>query len=198
MGNQWRTEPGMNLTFSIILNPSFVAPKDQFLLTCAVSLGLYDMLQTTLGAQIFIKWPNDLLVKNKKVAGILIENQLKGNTIRHSIIGIGLNVNQKKFNIKTATSMNQVSDQQFDLSIVLEELLHHVEARYMMLRNGKHVELIADYHNAMYWRNEMHTFSSASENFYGQINGVDHQGRLVIDCDGTKRCFNNKQVVYVK
>jgi BirA family biotin operon repressor/biotin-[acetyl-CoA-carboxylase] ligase len=156
------------------------------------------MLQSTLSGKIFIKWPNDLLVNNRKVGGILIENQLKGNTIKHSIVGIGLNVNQERFSLQTATAMNQISGQQFDLSMVLEELLHRIEIRYMMLRNGKHGKLINDYHDALYWRNEMHTFSSASENFYGQINGIDDQGRLVVDCEGTKRYFNNKQVMYIE
>ena len=66
MGNQWITEPGKNLTFSVILYPLFIVPKDQFLLTCAISLGLYDMLQTAIDGQIFIKWPNDLIVNDRR------------------------------------------------------------------------------------------------------------------------------------
>lgn len=196
MGNQWVTEPEKNLTFSLILYPSFVAPKDQFFLICAISLGLYDLLQTALNGHIFIKWPNDLMVNDKKVAGILIENQLKGNIIKHSIVGIGLNVNQERFNIPTATSMNQISGQQFDLSTILDDLLHQIEVRYLMLRNGKHQTLLNDYHNAMYWRNEMHAFSAASKKFYGKIIGVDEQGRLMVDCDGTVHHFTNKQVMF--
>ena len=198
MGNQWLTEPGQNLTFSLILYPTFVAPTDQFLLICSISLGVFDLLQAEIGGRIFIKWPNDLMVNDKKVGGILIENQLKGNTIKHTIIGIGLNVNQKEFTIESASSMNQIAGKQFDLSIVLEELLHRIEIRYMMLRNGKHETLMKDYHNALYWRNEMRTFSSSSGDFKGKIIGVGDQGHLKIDSEGIVHNFTNKQVTYVQ
>lgn len=196
-GNQWITEAGKNLTFSMILYPSFIAPKDQFLLTCAISLGIYDLLLTRLNGKIFIKWPNDILVNDKKICGILIENQLRGNTIMHSVVGVGLNVNQKGFDIRTATSMCNIAHQEFALSSLLDELLHLIEIRYMMLRNGKGEVLKTDYHDAIYWKDETHTFSSGSEKFEGMIDGVDDNGRLSVVCGGIKRFYDNKQLVYL-
>src|SRR5690349_7854438 len=120
-GNTWITEPGKNLTFSLLMKPTFLNAQDQFLLNKAFSLGLYDYLNATLQATVKIKWPNDMVVNDKKICGILIENQIQGQNIQNSIVGIGLNVNQENFSIPTATSM-KVLGKDFTLENVLHEL----------------------------------------------------------------------------
>ena len=105
-GNAWFSEPGKNLTFSILIKPSFLSVKNQFYLNIAFSLGLFDYLKEVLKTEVKIKWPNDILVNGKKICGILIENHLQAQHIQHSIVGIGLNVNQHHHLLATATSMN--------------------------------------------------------------------------------------------
>ena len=98
MGNKWLTEKGKNLTFSIVLYPSFLRPNQHFYLTQFVSIAIQEVIQELLPDKgIKIKWPNDLYVENRKLAGILIENILSGHRIQSSILGIGLNVNQVQF-----------------------------------------------------------------------------------------------------
>ena len=95
-GNKWESEENKNLLISIVLFPSMISPADQFLLSMAVSLGICDFLDRYISA-ISIKWPNDIYVKNDKIAGILIENSIMGDHIENTIAGIGININQEKF-----------------------------------------------------------------------------------------------------
>ncbi len=196
-GNTWHVEPGMNLTFSCILKPTFLAVKDQFYLNIITSLAVRDYLIEKTAAIIQIKWPNDVMVSNKKIAGILIENQLQGNSFSSSVVGIGLNINQKLFPINTATSLCQITEQVYDLNAELEQLLHKLEARYLQLKSGKKNTLLDDYLNVMYWRNELHTFVANDQSFNGTIVGLDDLGRLKVNTAQGERVFGMKEIQYL-
>ncbi len=120
-GTSWVSEPGLNLTFSVLLECGFLPPVRQFHLSMAVSLGIVEALgrlmhrmapaggedgnPTRLPA-LAIKWPNDILLDRKKMGGILIENLLAGSRMKSSIVGIGLNINQEDFpGLPGATSL---------------------------------------------------------------------------------------------
>lgn len=196
-GNTWHVEPGKNLTFSCILKPTFLTVKDQFYLNVIAALALHDYLIEKTNATIRIKWPNDIMVNNKKMAGILIENQIQGNTFSSAVVGIGLNMNQEAFSINTATSLHQVSNQIYDLNVELEQLLHKLEARYLQLKSGKQNTLLADYLNVMYWRHELHTFVANDQSFEGTIVGLDDLGRLRINTPQGDRVFGMKEIQYL-
>ena len=197
-GNIWVSEPGKNLTFSIVIKPTFLSAQDQFLLNKVFSLGLYDYLRNTLKASVKIKWPNDMVVDDKKICGILIENQIQGQNIQHSIVGIGLNVNQDNFSMPTATSMKVFEGKDFLLENVLTDLLGYLETRYLQLRSGNLEELNSDYLSALYWLREKHMFKKAEEIFEGVITGIDPIGKLKINVDGTTEYFELKQIQFLK
>lgn len=190
-GNTWLTEAGKNLTFSIILKPTFLHPKDQFKLNMAVSLGLFDYLIAQV-SDVKIKWPNDMMLGNQKTCGMLIENQINGQQLMSSIVGIGLNVNQQNFSVPTATSVSIKKGQEFDLNQVLSELLQRIEGRYLQLRAN--IDLKEEYVNALYARGEKRNFKSGDEIFEGVITGVDTTGLLEIETAKGKRYFDLKQV----
>ena len=96
-GNSWVSEPGKNLTFSFLKRNLTLNPQNHFILNMGVSLALHDALSAIGVPGLTIKWPNDIMSGNSKICGILIENLISGAQIRHSIIGIGLNVNQTNF-----------------------------------------------------------------------------------------------------
>ncbi len=108
--NEWQTEYGKNLTFSIYLKPNFLTLNHQFNLNKAISLGINDCLRTIIGEGCKIKWPNDIYYENQKLGGVLIENITSGSNIKASIIGISLNVNQITFseNLNNATSISKI------------------------------------------------------------------------------------------
>jgi BirA family biotin operon repressor/biotin-[acetyl-CoA-carboxylase] ligase len=197
-GNTWVSEPGKNLTFSLLIKPAFLNAQDQFLLNKAFSLGLYDYLDGALKGAVKIKWPNDMVVNEKKICGILIENQIQGQNIQHSIVGIGLNVNQENFSMQTATSMKVVNSQEFILENVLPELLGRLETRYLQLRSGNLEEMNSDYLSALYWLGERHLFKKAEEIFEGTITGIDPYGKLKVNVDGTTEYFELKQIQFLK
>lgn len=196
-GNTWQSDEGKNLTFSVILNPTFLRLQDQFLLSIITSLAINDFLDA-LGVNSKIKWPNDVMVGEKKICGILVENQVNGNKLTNSIIGIGLNVNQEHLPIGTATSVKQITSKEYDLSILLTSLLEKLEARYLMLRSGNHSTLITRYESLMYWKGEEHSFSANGLNFRGEICGVDsNSGQLCIRTTDETIQFGIKQVTYL-
>ena len=99
-GNHWAAAPGQNLTFSVVLRPAFLPAADQYALTKAVSLAIVDTLAPLLpqrAEEVRIKWPNDIYVDDRKICGILINNHLQQERIAATVVGIGLNVNQRTF-----------------------------------------------------------------------------------------------------
>lgn len=196
-GNRWESQPGENLTFSVILNPSFLNVKDQFYLTIVTSLSLCDYLFERLKERPQIKWPNDIMVNDRKTCGILIENSLSGETIQTSILGIGLNVNQVVFTVPRATSMRLVSGREYDLNTELGHLLGHLEKRYLQLRAGNTRDLRDAYLRNLYWLKEPHRFESGAEKFSGSIEGVDHQGRLLVTTGTKLLAFDVKEIRFI-
>jgi BirA family biotin operon repressor/biotin-[acetyl-CoA-carboxylase] ligase len=193
-GNTWESEAGKNLTFSIILKPTFLHPKEQFRLNIAVSLGLYDYL-TSQVPNVKIKWPNDMMLGDQKTCGMLIENQISGQQIQSCIIGIGLNVNQESFSMPTATSMAAKKGHAFELNEAFAELLQRVEARYLQLRSN--ISLREEYVAALYGAGEKRRFTSGDEVFDGMISGIDSAGLLEVEVEGGKRYFDLKQIQFL-
>ena len=196
-GNTWESHPGMNLTFSVILKPTFLAIKDQFSLSMITSLAIRDYLAAMCSDPVFIKWPNDILVKQFKICGTLIENQLIGEQFSYAVIGIGLNVNQQVFNSSVATSLSLILDKSLDLQEVLEGLLSHLESRYLQLRQGRAQHLREDYLKYLYRFNEHHTFQSGDEQFTGKILGINEQGRLRVLTRDQEKDFGIKEISFV-
>jgi BirA family biotin operon repressor/biotin-[acetyl-CoA-carboxylase] ligase len=197
-GNSWEAAPGMNLTFSIILKPGFLALQNQFYLNIVVSLALRDFLSKKLTIPIAIKWPNDILVHERKICGILIENVVQGSKITAAVLGIGLNVNQTDFNTPTATSLKLLMDTHTDVENVLHALLEFVEARYLQLRQHKEKSLFDEYVDVMFWRNEEHTFLANGNAFSGTIVGIDVTGKLAVRAADENKYFDLKEITFVK
>ena len=123
--NSWESERGRNLTFSMLIHPENILAKEQFRITEVVSVAMCRMLQSYIYNKVEIKWPNDIYVGDKKICGILIENRLQGTEIKDSIIGIGLNVNQKEFksDAPNPVSLYQLTGQETDLEEMLMAFL---------------------------------------------------------------------------
>ena len=196
-GNVWEAEPGMNLTFSLILKPKFLAVNKQFYLNIVICLALRDYLKEKTPDPIHIKWPNDILVHEKKVSGVLIENQLHGKQIINAIAGVGLNINQRIFEAPQATSLARLTGSTFNLDTELGTLLGFIESRYLQLRQDKYEMLMNSYLESLYRRHEAHTFAHEGSSFEGVIQGLDESGKLRIQTEGGIRSFNVKEIAYI-
>lgn len=198
--NKWHSEPGKNLAFSILLNPVFLPVANQFDLTRAISLGVYDALQPLLGDGLKIKWPNDVYYNDGKLGGILIENILQGHKIKHSVIGIGLNINQADFPdwVPNPVSVKQILQRDEDKNAILSDICSHIEGWYLKLKAGKADEIREAYLSILYWLNQPRKFRSNGEMFEGAIKTVRENGLLVVENNfNTELEFNFKQIEFL-
>jgi BirA family biotin operon repressor/biotin-[acetyl-CoA-carboxylase] ligase len=198
-GNQWLAAPGENLTLSIVWLPTFLDASQQFLLSQAVALGVHDWAETLLqpSDKLRVKWPNDLYFGTQKFGGILIENSLSGAKIQSSIVGIGLNVNQRHFAVPTATSLGVLTGRYFQREPLAARLLECLEKRYLQLRAGQVGQLRRDYLAALYRYQEVHEYEVAGRRVRGQIVGVEPDGRLAVEIDGQVQRFGLQEIKYV-
>jgi len=196
-GNQWEAEKGKNLTFSLFLKPSFLAAKDQFQMNMAVSLAVITALKTYTSAMVKLKWPNDIYIDNKKIGGILIENQLKGVALSDSLVGIGLNINQENFSSSGASSLYNFSRVINDLNEVFQKLIGSLEAEYLDLRAGSSNQLKERYMSSLYRFNELNRFESQGQDFSGSIRDIDENGRLCVETLRGMRVFSFKEVKFL-
>lgn len=197
--NKWHSEPGKNLTISLLLKPSFLDIQTQFDLTRAMSLGVYDALHPILGKELKIKWPNDIYYGDKKLGGMLIENLIQGTQIKNSIIGIGLNVNQEAFpdDAIRAISVKQILQKDYDLPTLLSDICSHIEGWYLQLKAGKTEQVRTAYLSHLYRLNESHRFKVNGLIFNGIIKAVQPAGLLVIEQDNGQSVYNLKEIEFI-
>ena len=182
-GKVWLSEPSKNITLSIIYFPTFLKADEQFLLNHVISLGICDYLFAKKLRKVKIKWPNDILVEEQKIAGILIENSVAGDKIANSIIGTGLNLNQENFSPEfNATSLRLLTGDMYDIPTEVDALVKSIEQRYMHLRNDRKSHL-EEYRNLLFGLGKQVTIQFPDRLVEGTIKGVDRDGRLTIETE---------------
>lgn len=190
--NRWESERGKNLLFSMLLHPKEIAANRQFHISMAVSLAISEALGQYIG-DLSIKWPNDIYWRNGKIGGILIENRLHGNVIRDSIIGVGLNVNQRTFHsdAPNPVSLWQISERETDREQLLHDILCCFD-KYL----GQDVK--PQYSAMLYRRRGFHPYCDATGAFMAEIADVEYDGHLVLlDDSGQLRRYAFKEVSFV-
>lgn len=209
-GNTWSSDDSKNLLFSIVIkfgegiSQRFRA-YDQFAISQIASLAVTDFL-SEMGIEAKIKWPNDIYVNDRKICGILIENSLRGKWLSESIVGIGLNINQKNFDvtIHNPTSLSlETNMKEYDIHTCLEDLtiiFRKYWERYFIIEDGLNV-LSRLYLSQMWRMDEMHQFRDLTSGiiFTGIIRGITDFGHLIVeDADsGTKKEFGFKEIGYL-
>ena len=182
-GSYWFSDESKNLTFSILIKDLGIRAKDQFLLNCAVSNGIFEALKAYGVPRIKVKWPNDIMSGSSKMAGKLIENSLMQDLISHSIVGIGLNVNQENFpeELPSAVSLFQLIGNTFDLDQVLSALVSSIQKEVKLITEGRGGVLRSKYEDVLFKRNIPHMFRlPGGRPFVGRILGVSDKGLLVL------------------
>lgn len=199
-GNYWHSLAGENLTFSVVAEPVFIPAAQQFLLSEVVSLSVADTLGS-FGVEASIKWPNDIYVGDRKIAGILIENDICGTSLSRSIVGIGLNINETGFptGLPNPVSMVELTGRALDTDTVLSTFLEKFGARYGSLAKGDTGTITADYDSRLYRKGLPSTFRRpGGEDLPGVIDCVRDNGPLVIrHPDGTREEFFFKEIEFV-
>jgi len=194
-GNTWKSEAGKNLILSLILQSNLELSK-QFLLSKISCLAIIDTLKKyKIDAE--IKWPNDILVEKRKIAGILIENTIKGKNISDSIIGIGLNLNEVFRKRNNAVSTLELTGKEIDKTDFYNNLMGQIEKWYLKMEQGKYDEIDSSYTQNLYSINEIHPFTGSKNSFNAKIVGVNSLGQLKLEFDnGELKTYNNQEVKY--
>ena len=190
--NRWESERGKNLLFSLLLHPNGVAANRQFHISMAVSLAICKALGRYIG-DLSIKWPNDIYWRNAKICGILIENTLRGKLIKDSIVGVGLNVNQRQFHsdAPNPVSLWQITEQETDRDVLLKEILACLD-EYL---GG---EIKDQYLSLLYRRKGFHPYTDRDGTFMAEIIDVEDDGHLLLrDEAGQQRRYAFKEVQFV-
>ncbi|MDR0691762.1 MAG: biotin--[acetyl-CoA-carboxylase] ligase [Prevotellaceae bacterium] len=192
--NRWESEAGKNLLFSVLFRPVRFRAENQFLLSQAVSLGVCMYLRDE-GLPALIKWPNDIYVGEKKIAGLLLEHHVCGEYISATIAGVGLNVNQQHFGqAPQAVSMRSVMKKEYHLRTVLEGVLAAI-FRYYESKPGLRP---AQYLNALYRYRRWAWYQAGGNCFRAQIVAVKPAGDLLLEHeDGAVHSYLQKSIVFL-
>lgn len=201
-GSTWNSDPSSNLTFSILLKPTFLAVKNQFYLYKILALACHDTMTELLNSSqidIKIKWPNDILINRRKIAGILIENNITGDRINWSVAGIGINVNQLLFPADIrATSMRLVTGREYVIGDVMTRFSEHLEKYYIMLRSGRQEAIRESYLSSVLGVGDWMSFEKdgAVHDFF--VEGVSNEGLLRLrEKDGRVSNVDVKEVKWL-
>ena len=195
-GNSWESEPGANLTFSIVLYPTSVKAERQFILSKAISLAVYDFVSDFVPVGVSVKWPNDVYVGEQKIAGILIENFVEGAYLTKTIAGIGVNINQERFlsDAPNPVSLRHLTGKIYPLENCLQILHNHIIARYRMMTSDPN-QLDSDYLQHLYRFGKSSRFSAGGVSFNAVITGVNRYGMIEMTTEtGERKVFGFKEV----
>lgn len=198
--NRWHSDKGKNLLFSVLIKFKSFSIKDQVYLNFAISLAIFEVL-TDMLKNVKIKWPNDIMSRQSKICGILIENSVKHDKISHSIVGIGLNVNQEIFptELKKATSIKKILKKDVKLDELLQKILQQIKISIAKIEKKHFKSLHSDYHLNLY-RFEQPSMFKTNDNaiFLGKIIGVSEQGKLKLELlDETIKEFEVKEICFM-
>ncbi len=201
MGNSWYSGRGDNLLFSLLIYPRQLPANESFILSRITSLALKNLLDSFVN-DIRIKWPNDIYWKDKKIAGILIENDIQGKEIDNSVIGIGLNVNQQIFPLELANpvSLRQITGTLHDREHLLELFMREFFLLYRDLQEGLVTAIEDEYMLDLYRVNDYYWFEDSNALFKAKIETVLSSGHLVLrtlDSD-EERTYAFKEVSFVE
>ncbi len=202
-GNSWESEGGKNLLFSFVLYPTALEANRQFILSQIISLSIKEELEQWTD-DISIKWPNDIYWKEKKICGILIENDLAGHCIGRCIAGIGININQETFrsDAPNPVSLKQITGREHDLSGILAHILKRVKTYYNSLQTEDYATFAAEiavrYARSLFRRRGFHPYEDVNGRFQARLLGVEPDGRFVLeDESGKERKYLFKEVQYI-
>lgn len=193
-GTTWESQSGKNLMMSLVLDTSFLSLNNQFKLSMVTALGIVGGLRV-LGLQdAIIKWPNDIYIGEKKVGGVLIENSLRENKLRYSVIGMGLNVSQETFDNPRATSLNSNLDSPVSRERVGDAVCENLEKYFVLLKQG--VDIKSEYLRQLLGFRKKRRFVSEGVEFEGIITGVSESGELEVESEFSKKVFDIKEISF--
>lgn len=177
---QWITNAGENILLSVVLQPFTLTVSQQFLLSASMALACHDFYKNYAGDETSIKWPNDLYWRDRKAGGILIENNFHGPLWTFAVAGMGININQVRFDpsLPNPVSLKQITGRDFDVVQLARELCTYIENRFQRLQELSPETILKDYEAVMYKRGTNVRFRKNGKEFIALVEGVAPSGHL--------------------
>ena len=197
-GKKWVTENGTNIILSVIVDCSILPIQNQFKLSAAVALACFDFFSQYAGEETTIKWPNDIYWRDRKAAGILIENIVRGSDWTYAVIGIGMNINQTIFSpeAKNPVSLKQITSKNFDIIDMAKQLCSCLEKRYEQVINNDFENILLNYNKHLYKATQQVTLKKKFIVFKCIIDSVNQYGQLLVK-DAAQTSFDFGEVEWV-
>lgn len=199
-GTTWSTNPCSNMTASFLYSPKGLSIVDQFLLTIHSSLAVYDVMKELISKDIYIKWPNDIMVERRKIAGILIENKVSGHYIKSVVAGIGINVYESNFPIDIARRSTSLVLENSEINLTILDLVKRIQHRLYYYQSifspenrAAHLEL---YNKRLFLKGIMTDFVVNGATIQGQILGVESDGQLIVRHQQETKKYDLKGITY--
>ena len=182
-GKSWNAEAGKNILMSTVLNTESITLYNQFGVSIAVALAAHHIFSKYAGDETKIKWPNDIYWRDRKAAGILIENIIRGNQWLWAIAGVGININQTSFDtsLSNAVSLKQITGREQDVISMAKELSQQIVFHFQQFVNGKFYELLQQYNSLLYKKDETIKLKKANAVFECVVKAVNLHGELEVD-----------------
>ena len=182
MGSEWHSQDSKNLMFSVFKDVSFLNLNSTFFLSLVSSLAIVRTLDQFMIPKLKVKWPNDILSESKKICGVLIENVIKKDQVKGTIIGIGLNVNQTEFKeLPQASSLLLLTGIVYNTDELLKVIIKNLKYYFSYLKKNNHKFLIQEYEKLLFRKDKPSTFKSfTGEIFSGIIQGISPNGNLIV------------------
>lgn len=194
-GHQWESDQAHNLLFSVILDTGAIAIDHQFRLNAMTAVTIAEVLtKETEVSDIHIKWPNDIYSGKKKISGILIENHLRGHVWCHTVVGIGINVNQIHFPLlPQATSIAKETGVQVPMKVLLKKFLHQYNSNFIhFLQNPE--AFMKDYNQLLYRKGDRLSFLLKEQTLEGILLGVNETGQIELEMNGLVQAYQHREI----
>lgn len=189
LGRIWQANPNENLMFSVVLRPMLTQEAIN-LLPLYVAVAVADAIERATGIKVECKWPNDLLINGRKVAGILIEGSVKQNSVEYVVIGIGINVNQTQFPAELeprATSLRLHANKEIDRIRLFREVLQAMEKTYQQAAPTGFQSVVPQWISHTSMINKTISISQHGDVISGVVKGLSPEGGLVLQTNGSER-----------
>jgi len=198
-GSNWESKYGKNILMSIILSPNLLL-INRFHLTICISIALLDFSSKYFSNRGQVKWPNDLMIDNKKLAGILIKNFIRNGIINNSVIGIGVNINQTLLNRYSlqATSFKLLLGKNFKVSVLIDKLLYCIEKRYIEMKTKGIEGMRKKYLDNLLYFNEWREYLISGKKVKAKIIDIDNTGNIIMNLEDNKvKKFSLKEIIFL-
>jgi BirA family biotin operon repressor/biotin-[acetyl-CoA-carboxylase] ligase len=197
-GKRWNAAPNENIIMSVVLEPDFLTISQQFFLSVCVAGACIDFISEYIPNGFFIKWPNDLYWRDRKIGGILIENILQGDEWKFAIVGIGININQTEFPefLPNPVSLKQITGKTFSAVDLAKELCNKIEEKYQQLKSAGFDNLLKEYNRYLFRNNEKVRLKKENIVFETTIIEATKDGQLHTK-DAIDRYFNFGEVEWI-